>query len=157
MEHLSDAQIDALTCGLRHTETWKAFQARQLRWDKIACCYKNTIFPFEYIVGHLVKAQPKDYDMVRVLNSLVRNKVVLDVDKVGKVVVFDSKTNTVRVVFDNGDYRYALNDIVAIDLNDFRGPSQVSSPTKNFMLGMLTGVTCGIVGLVIHKVFFLVL
>lgn len=157
MEHLSDAQIDALTCGLRYTETWKAFQARQLRWDKIACCYKNTIFPFGYIVGRLVEAKPKDYDMVRVLNSLVRNKVVLDVDKVGKVVVFDSKTNTVRFVFDNGDYRYALNDIVAIDLNDLRGPSQVSSPTKNFMLGMLTGVTCGIVGLVIHKVFFLVL
>ena len=150
MEHLSDAQIDAIMCGWHYTETGKAFQARQLRWDKIACCYKNTIFPFEYIVGRLVEAKPKDYDMVRVLNSLVRNKVVLDVEKVGKVVVFDSKTNTVRFVFENDDYRYALNDIVAIDLNDFRGPSQVSSPTKNFMVGMLAGVTCGTFALVVR-------
>lgn len=108
------------------------------------------MFPFEYLVGQLVKAQPQNYDTVRLLNSIVRNEVALDVYKVGKVVVFDSITNTVWFVFENSDVHYRLKNVVCIDVNHFRG--QVSSPTKSIVLGMIIGTTCGITALVVNTI-----
>ena len=115
--NLSDAQIDALVLGSHRVfepSTHPCWQDN----NTVVCYNNNTSF------DNAAKtfANTQNRAIQRVARSLARNKQALNVNKVAKIVVFDSTTKKVSFSFVNRNPNVALatHTIVVIDLDIFR-------------------------------------